>query len=812
MSALQDLRHAARRLRRSPVFTLTAIAILAVGLGLNATVFSVVDTMLLAAPPWSDPDRVVHIYQDSDDGEPSSTAYPAYRDMTLLTDVFAGVAATSRETVTWEHADGPRQAAAEFATASYFPVLGLVPSRGRWFAPEHDVVGSEMVAVISHRTWRTQLGGDPGVVGRTIRLNNQSVTIIGVGPANFNGEAGALVTDFWLSISSTPVGGPFRVANLDRREDHWYQVKARLAPGVTLARAQAALDALAEQHGALYPDLDKGRGITAFAYDEIRFHPSVDADLRAIGGGIFAVALLVLLLACSNLANLLLVRGLARVPELAVRQALGAGGLRLGRLVLLEALLLSLLGGAAGLVLAAWSIRILPTLPLPSQLASLDLAFDVRMIAFGITLALATGLLFGLVPAFRSTRTDVAAALREEARGGTAGRGVMWLRAGLTGVQVAISLVLIVAAGLLARSLGNAQRVDPGVDADRIAVLGTSLSQPGRAAADAQVTPQRILERMAAVPGVERVALTTRLPLRPGGTTTQVIDGYEPQAGTGSVELPFAFVSRDYFETMGIRTLAGRTFTPTDGPGSPRVLVVNETAARLYWGGDALGGRIRPQGAPDGWGEVVGVVADSKVNSLQEPATPMIYYAAEQAAIGAFQIVARTPGDPAALAPALRTALREVDASLPITGLTTLETMLGATLATPRLAARLMGFFSILALVLACLGVYAVVSFSVERRARELGIRIALGAATGRVIGMVVRESLVVVMVGILAGLLLAAVGARGLQGMLFGVAAADAPTMFGSAVLLLLAAGAAAFLPARRAAGADPASPLRSR
>ncbi|HUG38870.1 MAG TPA: ADOP family duplicated permease [Longimicrobiales bacterium] len=815
-SFVHDVRYAFRRLRATPLFSLSAVAILAIGIGLNAAVFNVVDTVLFRPPPFEDPERVVHIYQHGDDGAPSSTSFPAFRDMAAMDHVFAGVAATSSSGATWEAADGPAGASVEYASASYLPVLGLRPSLGRWFDPAHDRVGEEMAAVVSHRTWRTRLGGDPAVVGRVVRLNNQPVTVIGVGPAGFNGDAGALVTDFWLSISSTPVGGPFRVANLERRQDHWYQVKARLAPGVTLERARAAMDGLARRLAEAYPALNEGRGITVFAYDEVRFHPDADAGLVAANLGLMAAAALVLLLACSSLANLLLVRGISRGPEMAVREALGAGRRRVVRLLLLEGLLLALAGGAAGLAVARWSIDLVPALPLPLPGGALDVGFGHRVVLFGLGLALATGLIFGLVPALRSARGGVAAALRNESRGQSAGRRVSLLRGGLVTAQVVLSLVLVVGAGLLTRSLANTERVDPGVDADRIAVLGTNLRQGGVTDDGMPVVTERLLERVRAIPGVTAAAVTSRLPVQGGSSTTQVVEGYTPPSGTGSVELPLAVVSRDYFDAMGIPVLAGRGFGPEDRPGSEVAVVVNRAAARAFWGDDGSGGaaigrQIRPESDETAWRGVVGVVGDVKVSALQEPPRPMLFYSAEQTGLGAFDLVARTPGDPAALAGPLRDALRDVRPTLPVTRLTTLEAHFGDALAGPRAAAAFMGAFSLLGLLLASLGVYAVVAFTVEARTRELGIRAAMGASRTGLVAMVIRHSLALVALGVALGLGVAVLGARALESMLFGVTPGDVATFAGAAVLLLAAAGVAAFIPARRAARANPVEALRA-
>jgi hypothetical protein len=298
-----DLNYVTRRLFRSPLFTACAVAVLAIGIGLNAVVFNLVDTVLFRPLPFGDVDRIVHIYQDSDNGVPTSTSFPAYRDMAETTDVFSAVAATSPDSALWDADGGERRVSIRYTTASYLSALGLEPHLGRWFGGEHDRVGAERVAVVSYDTWRARLGADPGVLGRRVSLNNQAVTIVGVGPESFSGEANALVTDFWLSISSVGVGGAFRVANLDQRESHWYQVVARLAPGVSIERARVAMDALAARHAETYPAVDEGRGITVFAHDEVRIHPLADGALRGGSVALLGIAALVLLLACGNLAN-----------------------------------------------------------------------------------------------------------------------------------------------------------------------------------------------------------------------------------------------------------------------------------------------------------------------------------------------------------------------------------------------------------------------------------------------------------------------------------------------------------------------------
>jgi predicted permease len=499
-----------------------------------------------------------------------------------------------------------------------------------------------------------------------------------------------------------------------------------------------------------------------------------------------------------------------------VRSALGAGWLRVARLLLCEALLTALFGGAAGLAVAAVVARLVPSLPLPAfggAAQALDVRFDHRVVLFGVLAALATGLLFGLIPAIRAARTDVVAMLRDEGRGHSAGGGVSLLRKALVAIQVALSVVLVVAAGLMARSLANAERVNLGVDTERIALVGTILPQGGVEPAEAAAVTTAILERVSALPGVERAALTTRLPVQPGGTSTTIVDGYTPSVGTGAVELAPIGVSQGYFETMGIRLLDGRNFSVTDAPNAPPVVIVNETAARLFWNGDAVGRRLRAQDDPDSWREVVGVVADVKVTDVTEPPTPMFYYSTDQIPPLGFTVVARASGDPAFLTQALRGALREIRSSLPVTRQGSLESVVAAGFAGARIGVALISGFSLLALVLAGLGVYAVVSFNVERRTQELGVRMALGATHTRLARMVVGESVAVVGLGIVTGLGLAALGARGLSsvGVLFGVAPIDTATFAGAAGLLLSTAAAAAFLPAYRAARANPVDALRA-
>jgi len=528
-----DIRYVTRGLLRSPGSAAAATLIVALGIGVNTTVFSIVTAVLFKSAPYHEPDRIVSIYQDSDAGDPTSTSFPASRDMAAYSGVFWEVAATSASTITWEAEDGPRQALVEYVTASYLQVLGIEPSMGRWFEPAYDQVGAGHYAVVSRQTWRTQFGANPGVVGRAVRMGGEVVTIVGVGPEGFNSSGAPLITDFWLSISSVGVGGAFRIGNLERRQDHWYDVRARLAPGVTVAQAQSAMDGLATRLADEFPDLNRGRGITVFGPGQVVIHSSVDGFLAPAAIVLLGIVGLILVLACANLANLQIVRGLSRGHEVAIRRALGASRGRVARLFLTESVLLACLSGAVGLLLARWSLGFVPVLVGPIAAATggagdLDVSMDLQVLLYALVLTLGTGVLFGLAPALRSARSGVAGVLREEGHSTSPGKRAALLRNGLVAIQVAVSLVLLVGASLLTRSLVNIQQVDPGVDADRLAFVATGFGQGNASAEERIARMDELMDRAATLPGLTRVAFTTRLPVQPGGSTTTVVEGYTP--------------------------------------------------------------------------------------------------------------------------------------------------------------------------------------------------------------------------------------------------------------------------------------------
>jgi predicted permease len=813
---VQDVRYSARRLAAAPGYTLTALTVLALGIGANAAVFSMVDAVALKPRPFVRPHELVRVYQDSDEGRPDSTSYPAYLDMAAMPGIFAEVSAIGmgNTAALADDATGvARRAAIEYATSSYLPMLGLRPSIGRWFEAAEDLAGGPPAAVATAHAWRERFGSDPGIIGRRVRLNGRDVTIVGVGPEGYGGLTPGIDADFWLSMSSTAVT-PYIGRAMSRRTDHPFMVVARLAPGVGRAQAQAAMNVLADRIGREFPETDRGRRITVFGFAEIRIHPEVDAFLLPTAGVVMVIAGLVLLVACSNLANLLLARGSARGREIAIRLAIGASRPAVTRLLMIETLMLSIAGGALGLVAARWAVSVagavLPPAPISGEWA---LTVDARVLVFTAGLSLVTGLAFGALPAFSQSRAAVLPRLTDpddNANGAGRRRRFFRPRQILVGAQVAVSLVLIVAAALVMQSVGNARGADIGVDTGRLAVITVDAGQAGYTGARGIATLADLRDRVSALPGVTSAARTTRLPLTPfGPSTTLEIEGYRGANGTNVAELPFAAVDPSYFETAGIRLLHGRLFTDADGDRAEPVAVVSRAMAMRYWGSeDAVGRRYSHQSVPGSSVRVVGVVSDAAIVAPAEPPRSFVYRPYAQMGGSRAAIVARTDRDPSTLA--LAQAVRAVDPKLPIVEAGTMASHVNESLAVSRSAASLLTAFGALAVALAIVDLYSVVSFSVSRRRAEMGVRMALGARGGQIVSMVIRETLGVVGAGVAAGLGLAALATPVIGSLLVGVRPIDVPTFAGAAVAFALAATAAAWLPARRASRASVVAALR--
>ena len=805
---IQDVRYGLRRLAGSPLFTVMAVLIIALGIAANTTVFSVVNAVLLRPLPFADADRVVHVYQDSDEGQPQSSSFPAYRAIASRSDIFSGAAAFFFTTVNAETDFGIRQSLVEFATSSYFPVLGLSPAQGRWIAPQEDIPTAGPVAVVSDHAWRTRFGSDPGIVGRTVRLGGSPVTIVGVGPASYNGFASGVAVDFWLSLSSMrPVLGAFFVQMLDRPQDHWFMIRARLREGVTIPQARAAMDGVSGELGTRFAGLDQVRRIEVLPARTVRIHPAFDSMIVPAATLLMAVVTLVLALVCSNLAILLLLRGASQHREVSIRMAMGAGRGRILRQFLTESLVLSAAGGVVGCLAAVWLVRVLSATDLPTAAGLVSVSIDFRVLAFATALSIVTGVAFGLAPAVRAVKTDAASVLS----GASAVRPRVALRHVMVGFQVALSIVLLMGTGLIIRSTLQMSQVSLGFNSAPLAMLTTSAPGAGYQQSDSRRVYAELESRLAAIPGVQSVVRTSRTPLGRGPTNTLVIEQYVSPTGTNVAEVPSAFVSPGYLEGLGIQIVRGRGFRPQDDAMAPPVAVVSEAMAQRYWGTtDVVGRRYGHDGAPDSWVQIVGVAADVKVSTLTESPQPLVYRPWDQAGSPVASFLVRTAGNVSDLTGTIRRVVRDYDSKLPIMQLTSVDDYIDQQLLVPRIGAGVLAGFSVTALVLAALGLYAVVAFAVRERTKEVGIRIALGARGPRVIWTMVRGVLFTVATGLAIGLIAAMSAARAASTVLFNVSPTDPATLVVVTAVLTLVAAAAAWIPARRATRVDPAVALR--
>lgn len=828
---LRDLRQALRTLARTPLFTAVAVATLALGIGVNATIFAVVNAVLLRPLPVERPDELVHVYSSWREEPFATSSYPDYLDLRDGVAAFAGLVGHATAIATLQHGERSEVVVGELITGNGFEVLGVRAARGRTLLPEDDAgPDAPRVVVLGDGLWRRRFGGDPGIVGEAIRLNGQRYEVVGIAPASFPGLLPGVASELWVpavradeidpagQINSVH-GDPGRTA-LERRGYRWLWLKGRLATGggrdraaagaQAAAQAQAVMSRLAAEH----PVTNEGVGAVVRPLAEVRLHPDVDRVVGPAAAVLLGAVGLVLVVVCANLASMLLARAQNRRREVAIRLALGAGRGRLVRGLLAESLVLAAAGAALAVAVTRGTIALLLAWqpPIPFSVG-FDLGVDGRVLLFTGGLALASVLLFGLLPARQSARADLVADLRGGARDG--GGGVSRLRGALVVAQVALTLVFLVAAALLGRGLLAARGLDPGFAPERVAALGLYLGMHGYDAAAAERFFATLRERAAALPGVAGAAVATRVPFDVNLHFQAIYpDSLEAAPDQPGVPLDVTWVDRQYFDVLGVRLLAGRGFTAGDLPDGPRVAVVSAAAARRFWGSppEAIGRRFRV-GAADGTPfEVVGVTADYKVRSAGETPRPMIHFARSQSPQqSGYLLAAVASGDATPLAGELRRLALEIDPELAFTDTTTLAGFMGVTLYPARMGAAMLGLFGLLALTLASLGLYGVIAYSVARRRRELGIRFALGARRGAVIGMVVRGGMALVGAGVLVGLLLAALAGRLLESLLYGVSALD-PLAFAAAVALLAAVSLIAnYLPAARAARTDPVTVLKA-
>jgi predicted permease len=816
---IQDIQYAIRRMAKSPGFTTIAVLSLALGIGANTAIFSIVNSILLSGVPMRAPEELVEIYTSEEDhGYPYSVfAYPDFVDVRERTDLFSAVAAHEGFFSRLETDDATDPVWGELVSHDLFSMLGIEPALGRFFVPEEgETLGTHPVVVLGHGFWQRRYGGDPGIIGQSIRLGGHSFTVVGVGPEGLQSfTAPGFNMDMWVpymmsqALDSDRAGGRDL---LNTRTDRSLFVKGRLRPGVTVEQARAALATMAAQQREAYPEAFRGREFNILPTGEVAIHPLVDGALFSVAGLLLTVVGLVLLIACTNLAGFLLARASERKKEIALRLALGARRGALVRQLLTETVLLSLLGGGAGLLVAHWVLQALmsfqPPVPIP---INLNVGLDGKVLLFTLAISTAAGIFFGLFPALQSTNPDVAPTLKDDSGSGTGKRKRFSVRNALIVAQVTISMILLLGAGLFVRSLQGAQDLDLGFSLREAGLIWVMMSASDVERDEWEHLAVRMEERARAIPGVEGVATAEIMPLGVGFQSRGFdIPGIEPPEGDDHHEIPFNIVSPGYFDVMEIPIVAGRGIAPEDTRASTPVMVVSETLARRYWPGDDPIGKEIITPSDERAHQIVGVAKDTKVWTLGEEYRPYIYTARAQSNASSLFVVARGGVSEAQIVGELRRMVRELDSRLVVMDSKTMTEHLSVMLFPPRMAALLLGVFGSLALVLASTGLYGIVAFSVSRRTREMGIRISLGADARTVIGMVLRGALALVAVGGVVGLLLTLGLAQLIGGFLYGVSGTDPVTFIGVPLILGLVATVAALVPARRASLVNPVEALR--
>lgn len=797
----QDIRYGIRSLGKHPGFTAIAVITLALGIGANTAIFSVVNAVLLRPLPFDDPERIVWVWDTQPQLSTTPAALPDFIDWKEQNRSFEHLAAYQSGNMFLDAGDGSSATRVGLVTPEMFSVFHVSPILGRTFSAEETQPERFRVAVLSHSMWQNRFGSDPNVSGRTIELSGAAYTIIGVMPAGFSYPDRA---EIWRPLVIDP-------AKLDRGP-HYLHVVGRLKPGVTLAQAQADMSTIAARLSQQYREKNAGHGV--------KLEPLTNVVVGDIGLALYVLlgaVGFVLLIACANLANLMLARVGARQKEIAVRTALGAGRLRIVRQLLTESIMLAIGGGVVGLLLAIWAVSWVVSLSADTIPRVHEISVDPRMAGFTLLVSVVTGVLFGLAPAIQVSRPDLTDALKESGRG-TAGHRRNRLRSALVVSEVALSLVLLVGAGLMIRSFAKLNQVDPGFKPAQVMTLGVTLLR-SKYPEDEQVAQlySQILERAANAPGVLSAGAISDLPLTGSNISDSfTIEGRPPIAKEAEPSTEYHVVTPRYFESMGIPLLSGRDVAPTDTRQSPNVVVINDVFARRHFGGEnPLGHRLRLQGQERDPLLIVGVVSNVRNIGLDEQPTPEAYVPFLQDPLfptyqRSMTIVARTKSDPGAIAGTLRAALTSVDKSLPVYALKPMTEHLRDSLARRRFNLILLSIFSGVALALAAVGIYGVISYGVTQRTHEMGIRMALGAQPRDVLKLVVRQAMMLALAGVGIGLLASWALTRLMKGLLFGVSVTDPMTFVAIALLMTLIALLACLIPARRATKVDPLVALR--
>jgi predicted permease len=809
---LQDLRYGVRMLLKQKGLTSVAIFSLALGIGLNTAIFSIVNAVLIRPlPVVKQQDRLVWLR--------APISYPDYLDYRTQAHSFEGMAAiTGTQEFSVTSGSEPELVKGEYVTENYFDLLGVGAVMGRDFV-EEDAKTQTPVVILSENLWRTRFASDANIVGRQISLNGFGFTVVGVMPKNFTGTEVGLNRELWLPLSMYRLLNPAATARaadpgsdrLDNRDTHWLAVFALLKPDISRESAGSELTEIARRVAQSYrAEVD---GETLRSVQLLRMSGGMDPrdqeEVLPVAGIAMGVVALVLLIACANIASLLLARAAIRRRETAIRQALGASRRRLIRQWLTESVLLGIAGGAVGLILAVWANQLLVSRLQSTPLAALEFGLDYRVLAFTLVVSVATGIVFGLAPALQSSRLNIVMALKSDALK-LPGAHRSYLRKAFVTVQLILSVVLLVGSGLFIRALQRASSIDPGFTVERALMAPINIGLLRYDKTEGQAFYRDLLARIQTQPGVEQATLVRFPQMGSAFAQFQVFtEGSEP--GSEGMSTGFNVVGPNYFRTMGTTLLRGREFTEADREGAPGTVVINETLATRLWANeDALGKRVSVAGPEGPFLEVVGVARDSKYQTLGEVARPYVYLPLQQSYDSKMTLVVRTTGEPKAITPIVREQIRALNANLPIADVQTLHEQIELTLLPSRIAAWTLGGFGALALLLAGIGIYGVVSYGAAQRTREIGVRMALGAKEKDVLGLVLWDGLIVIGAGLAIGLLLAAAATRVIAAFLYGVGATDPLTFVVVPLLLGVVALVASYVPARRAVKVDPLVALR--
>ena len=807
----QDLRFGFRRLIKTPGFAVIAILSLALGIGANTAVFSLVNLILFRPLPVADPGKVVSVSAVGKDGEMAAFSYPNYIDFRDRNEVLSGLLVSRFTYMSLSRNGNNERVWGNLVSGNYFDVLGVKPALGRTFLPEEDKTRlSHPVAVISHTLWQTRFGGDPSIVSSDVLINGKKFKVIGVTPAGFNGTEVIYTPEIYVPFAMQKWIEP-QSDYLDKRDSTNMFAVGRLKPGVNAAQAEASLNVLAAQLAKDFPNENEGLKIQVVPPGFIL--PQIRSAMLSVSAALMGLVALVLLIACTNLANLLLARATERSREIAIRLSIGAGRARIVRQLLTESVTLAVAGGLVGMALARWIIDSIMALKPPIAIPiMLEPHVDWRVLIFSMIASVVTGVLFGLVPALQATKPDLIPALKDAVSQSGVRRS--WLRGGLVVAQVAVSLLLLIAAGLTLRALQRLRVMNPGFNPENVLMMNFDLRLQGYQTDAGEQLRKQLLNRVESLPGAQSASITGFIPLSMNYSGNAIlIEGRQQERGVNAPSAMQADVGLKYFETIGTPLVAGRDLTEQDQEGKTRSAVVNETFARKFFPGAnpikiALGKQFRtsPEGQP--W-QIVGVARDGKYWTIGEDPQAFVWFPIRDQ-LSYNHLLVRTSAKPETLIGAIRAEFRNLDPNLPVTDVKTLTEHMSLSLFPARAFASLLSAFGLLALTLAAIGIFGVMSYAVSQRTREIGVRIALGAGAKDIFKLVIGRGLSLTLIGVGVGLALAVVGTRFLSSLLYNVSAVDPLTFVGVTLLLVAVAFLACYFPARRAMKTDPMVALR--